>query len=602
MIATPNADVTAGQASDALSQGWKPAPKEPAVISTEQGMKAIKEATEKHNADMAGLATPKPTTDTKSTDPEASDAMKSAGGVTAEEAKATGIDLNNYNYDSGTGYFLPKNGTQGDQRQFEDDKRAISSAFEIQGQQLDAATQNLISSITGIYTDRMNAQKDVNMRNEAATNTTNIRGGTSRYAGGVANSILTAQENYGLQKLNEIGHEEANLIATAQENLANKKYTVFINNRDAIDKLRTERNTKLKDLQDRALTAQKEDKQYKLDLAKFQETEDQDAFERAFKTEQNAIDREKIKAQYGTGTIAGTIQVPSVQMTAQGTPDPVGQKAVLDQITAKYGPMTAEAIKGLANYSRLPSDFSVRPTKGMNRADAVSLAQMLDPTYTEAGAPARQAYMKSLASGPIYNATISANKAINHLISFADTVSKLPNTSPFSSMNKIDQSIVQPFDKTLQENISKAETEKNGVQLELAKFFKGSGATDVKSVEDWNKSLDTGANPAHLKGTIQGAIDLFAGQVNVMNQAYTNTMGKNPDGAILQPETISKLSELKNKGYTVDIPGVYYSDPVAYTNASPENVSKLAEVRSAHPDLSPTQATQLAQYLQENGQ
>jgi len=79
-------------------------------------------------------------------------------------------------------------------------------------------------------------------------------------------------------------------------------------------------------------------------------------------------------------------------------------------------------------------------------------------------------------------------------------------------------------------------------------------------------------------------------------------MGKAPDGALLQNATIQRLSELKNQGYTVDIPGVYYTDPTVYTKAAPENAAKLQEVRASNPDLTPAQATQLAQYLQEHGQ
>jgi hypothetical protein len=111
----------------------------------------------------------------------------------------------------------------------------------------------------------------------------------------------------------------------------------------------------------------------------------------------------------------------------------------------------------------------------------------------------------------------------------------------------------------------KADTEKIGLTDEMAKFFKGTGSTDVGSIDSWGKTLDPNITPGGQKGMIQGTLDLFSGQLQTFIQQYTNVMGKSPDlGTILQPQAVQTLSQFKNAGYKVDLPGVYYTDKSAW--------------------------------------
>lgn len=285
---------------------------EPSVISTENGQKVLKSAVDTHNQDMVNLRT---ATDAKTTTPDASKtwAMQQVGGVTADEAKASGLDLSQYNYDAESGYFLPLAGSKSQQDQFSNDKKVINDAFSTQMANMDAATRSLIDSIKGIYSDRIAAQADVNRRELQGFNTMNLRDGTSRYAGGVAQSILTADENAGLDRIAKIAHEESGLLASANENLTNKKYTAFMDDRAAIDKLTAERSATLKDLQTKAI---------------------------AYQTKQ----RDEVKAATRDSAISTLME--------QGITDPT---AILKSINAKGGQYSAKEVKdALTNLS--PTD------------------------------------------------------------------------------------------------------------------------------------------------------------------------------------------------------------------------------------------------------
>ena len=220
----------------------------------------------------------------------------------------------------------------------------------------------------------------------------------------------------------------------------------------------------------------------------------------------------------------------------------------------------------------------------------------------------RAAYLKNLTSGTLSQGITSANKVIDHLSTFMKDASALPTgaVNPFN-INALEVPIegaaaAMVGDNNIQSTESAASQVSNGLTDEMTKFFKGTGGTDVSSLASWGASLNPYNSPGTQKGVVQGTLDLFSGQLNSMIQQYTSTMGRAPNiGEILQPQTLQTLSNFKNQGYNIDIPGVNYTDPVAYSNASPDNASELAAVRTTYPDLPPAQALQLAQFNQ-NGQ
>lgn len=246
---------------------------EPAVISSQQGSGALNTAIAGHQATVSNIqAANAPTTapggnngGNGSNTPAAPSAaavsaIQAQGGITADEAASTGVNSDmlvaNYNYDTNTGYYVPKDNTAGvtaASNQYVADQAKIVSSFTSATGGFDAATQNLINSITAMYQSRITAQQAVNANEQSAVNSEDIRNGTSRYAGGVAGGILTTEENTGLDRITAIQNDMAQAIATAQDNLQTENYKAFMDEQDKLSSLQTEQTGILKDLHDQAV-------------------------------------------------------------------------------------------------------------------------------------------------------------------------------------------------------------------------------------------------------------------------------------------------------------------------------------------------------------
>lgn len=395
---------------------------------------------------------------------------------------------------------------------------------------------------------------------------------TPQQSAAVINNAITS----GVSKIQALDNSAAQTMANLEMQFQKENYTEINSAYDILDKQLTDKANTITTMYTQTTAALKDQRDYSLNVAKFNQTKDQNAFDNAFKieqenfneknkTEQNKIDA--FKAGMGAGGNGLGNNITAAQMGADGKPDPVSQKQAISQISQTYGPMTAVAIQGLVDYSRLPSDWKAGSTKGMTRDQAVTLAQMVDPTYTEAGAPARQAYMKSLAStnsGTVGGAINSANKSINHLTAFVNSMEKIGNKDPWETSNALAQTLKTPFSPGLQQNVNAAKTEGLGVADELAKFFKGTGSTNESEINAWKAQLSTNASPASVRGLTQGAVTLLAGQLETLSEQYKSTMGKAPDANLLGPSALSNLSNLKNQGYDVPIPGVYYTSKEAF--------------------------------------
>lgn len=480
----------------------------------------------------------------------------------------------------------------------------------------DARLVSTMQNIQSSYAQLESQQADINRSETAGLTALLFKGGSMQTAS--ATGAIQAMMTKGLQAIQTLEAQKGDALNKAQQAQDDQDYKFVQVQLAEYDKA----NQQSIDQQDKLTAAivaanntanarADATRAYNLDVQKYNDTHDQQAFDNAFKVEQEKFNQQnkndtlaldRFKAGMGAGANNGVGNgITSTQMSPTGGVDPVSQKQTYDQIAQTYGPMTAVAIQGLVDYSRLPTDWRPGATKGMTRDQAVTLAQMLDPTYTEAGAPARQAYMKGLAStaqNSIGGQINAANTGIAHLASYADTMSKIPK-SVSSTLNWFDNALT--LNQGVKQNLAQAKTEGEGVGTEFAKFL-SSSAPDVASLNEQKANLGVNSSNAQVRGATQGMLNLLSGRLQTLSDQYQQTMGRAQPTTFLNPQSIAKLSNLKNQGYTVDIKGVYYSDPKKYASIAPENAAKLNEVRTAHPELSPSQATQLAQYLQENGQ
>lgn len=403
---------------------------------------------------------------------------------------------------------------------------------------LTASQQQQITDTKAMFDSVRQLQMTANANFQKMTENAQFRFGTNLTDPLSFANNNQAAINEGISKISEIDRNATKSMNDLQQAFMDKDYKMINDQYTKLQDQLKQKTDAINRVQDLATAAAKDARDFSEKVREFSATQQ--------------LEYAKIKAT----------QNP-VSNLPNGNPNHLSQQEYLKNLT----PGQQTVVKGLTDYSINPDDYPTSLRKGqtgITRSDAVALAKAYDPNYDDAQYKSRAAYLKNIQTGTLSQAVTAANKSVAHLTAFANSVTSLKNGGMSSKLNAAGNFIEQPFSKNLQTNLAQASTEANGVKDELAKFFKGSGSTDVKSIDDWGKSTNVNATPGQLKGTVQGAVTLLAGQLDTLNQQYTQNMGHPPVNPLLQPETMAKLSDLKNQGYKIDIPGVDYTDKTAW--------------------------------------
>lgn len=268
-VAAANAQAKAGVIGGAMNQsgqlegGSYTPTSEVSVLSTEQGKGALNTMVTDHTADLTKLNAIQQNKD-KTLEygrQKQIDSVRNQGGITAEEALNSGVDLNDYTYVDTAKMYLPKNsGTISDNpqsRSAKEDQDLIDNTFNDSLHFIDSSADAVIGSIRADYEQRARDLQEVSKREVSDTNTGLLRNGISRYAPGDATRILSNVERRGLRDLSDLGSKELQLISQAEQARASNKLTLFASKRDELVKLRDKKQAKLDEL---AKTAQEEKK------------------------------------------------------------------------------------------------------------------------------------------------------------------------------------------------------------------------------------------------------------------------------------------------------------------------------------------------------
>lgn len=251
----------------------------------------------------------------------------------------------------------------------------------------------------------------------------------------------------------------------------------------------------------------------------------------------------------GDGTYAA-VPSSSVQIQSDGTPDPASQQAFLQTIPSAF----RQLVQNIANYKDTTTGLS---QKTKTQLDA--WASQYDPTYDASQYKIRQALQNNFTSGSYSKNINSLNTAIGHLGDLTSNFSKLGNNS--NTYNNATVNFVKG--KILgQGGITSAGTNINAAVGELASTFKSGGATDTEIKNLGN--VDVNSSPEQAKAFVETGIQLLASRLQALTDTYTAGMGKPPVTNFLSPTNITALSNLKNQGYTVDIPGINYTTQEAW--------------------------------------
>lgn len=542
------------------------------ALSSSNGASAIDQHIADHSKDVAALSTYQQPNNTPAPTPATPTA------ITAAEAQAAGVDLTKYTYDPATKTYSPSPlADAAGSAQYESDKKAINDAFASQIASMDSATAALMASIHGIYSARIADQQEANRRELATFNTGNVRFGTDRYAPGTAAGILTADERVGLDRINKIATEEANMIAQANQSLQDKKYAAFVQQRNELASLRKERLDTLTKLKDDAYKAQQDkikndldakihsdtvsyqDKQLAIQQAQLDETVRKDKAAEL----QKAADL-KIK-QDAANLISGAMTTPVVK--TNGVVNPADQQKFL----SAYTPLMQTTIKGIADYSIDPNAASKRAGVGLTPLQLETIAKAYNPDYRAGQYQAVSSFLKSWASGGNNSVVQSANTVVQHFAELANDVDKLGNV-PSGSLGPFTTSY-NNFNQWLNEGKSNPAVYKYKqtavlVATELAKIMKnGSGSNAAPTTEEIDHQLNimtAGLSPDTAKALIENGISLMGDRLNTARENYANVVGV-PPNQVLFPSAKAALEELKGKGYNVDLSSL---DPSPLANVS----------------------------------
>lgn len=218
-----------------------------------------------------------------------------------------------------------------------------------------------------------------------------------------------------------------------------------------------------------------------------------------------------------------------------GIPDPVQQQDFLKSLP----PGTASLVKGVINYQLDPTKVS--SMRGNQRQQLIQLAQEADPSFDMTQYGARAAMRKSITSGTYSQALNSANLVIQHLDALSKAADALHNQSftPWNAVSNATKNV------TGDPTITNFKVAADAAGSELAKVFKGSGASDVQSIQEWRNNLDANSSPEQIHQAIATAVgDLLKSRIDTIANQYHSAMGRPADFNFLTAHSRQVLSDL----------------------------------------------------------
>ncbi len=224
-----------------------------------------------------------------------------------------------------------------------------------------------------------------------------------------------------------------------------------------------------------------------------------------------------------------------VPLLPNGQPDPAAQAQLLGQMD----PSTAGLMKGIINYE-IP--LSVGSKRNDQQQKLAAMAKLLDPTFDATQYAARNRMRMNATSGAMGQALTSANLVIEHLGQLSTATDSLQNQSGLKTpWNTVANAAKGTFGDPVVTNYNET---RDAAATELAKVFKGSGVTDVSSLNEWRHNFDVNAAPEQQKQAIATGISLLKSRIDTIKQQYQNAMGKPLDFQFLTPEAAGILTRL----------------------------------------------------------
>lgn len=137
------------------------------------------------------------------------------------------------------------------------DAETINNLLNSFSARQDETTRASVQAIQNLYNQRKNQLADINSRALEFLKSGQLASGTARYAPEISTSILSSEERAGVQRMQELDAEEAQLIAQAQIAGEEKQFRTLVAKIENANTLRKEKIDLVGKLQNMALAEQK---------------------------------------------------------------------------------------------------------------------------------------------------------------------------------------------------------------------------------------------------------------------------------------------------------------------------------------------------------
>lgn len=432
---------------------------------------------------------------------------------------------------------------------------------------------------------------------------------------GSAAAILDAKDQNDIQSLVNLDNEERSAKAAVYKAQQEQDFQAMDKMNATLKDIQDKKYNRAKDIADKITEKNQNDRNYNLQVEQFNHTSEKDKVtqeQEAERIQQGKYEFRDLKDSLGntigtqvidksTGRPISNISEPGnptavpgsnaalmpVSLGSDGQPNTTQQATFLNTLP----PPVRALVQGLIDYRGQPPN--PRTTSGQK---LISLAEQADPTFDSGQWAVRQKVNMDYTSGKTATNIKSLNTSINHTGDLARDFVNLPN-SDITKFNSVKEWFAS--------NVGKGEPTKvindlNALGGELAKTYKGTAGTDTE-IANIEKGININSSPAQFKAFIESSMNLLGGRVSALDESYTQAVGKSIGHSLLNPSTAKILTDLKNHGYDIQVPGVKFSDKDAYMKATPDAKDKLTsaynQLKSAGLPTTPENVLQAAQEL-----
>jgi len=197
-------------------------------------------------------------------------------------------------------------------------------------------------------------------------------------------------------------------------------------------------------------------------------------------------------------------------------------------------PSDRDFTKKVANYEIDPKTLSV---VGGHRENALKMAAQYDPNFDQKTYNQRYQAVQRFTTGKQGDTVRSLNVAVEHLDTLGQLTDALGNGN-VQAVNRISNFLATQFGMPAVTNFN---TGKQIIADEVLKAVVGSGAGSQFDREQLQAQFAAANSPAQLKGAIETAQKLMAGQVKGLRQQYEFATGAHNFDNMLTPVTRQRL-------------------------------------------------------------